>query len=548
MMWLLRLLPVAFAVASQGGAGLAAPSPPATPLGAQCLGSACFALFWAARSFSEATSVCEDAGGHLMTVRSTVAAEAIALLLRGRSGSAWLGLRLPGNVPTDPTKKLRGFVWVVGDERTDYSNWTDAAEEPLPGPRCVVVSPELSWEVRACHVSADGFLCEYNYPSGTCAPLALPPAVGASYLTLFGVRDSDLVALPPGTIAEVPSLGVTLECGTHGNSSLRWGTASPGAWDCSLEKGGCDGQCLLNDQKRPFCTCPEGQTLMEDQRSCISPCDDVPCQHFCVPQGNHGVCMCTEGYQLDADGRSCKDIDDCNVKPGLCQQECVNTEGGFECKCSSEYELVMGKCTLKELACFHNPCDHDCVANNGKYHCTCYQGFTPDPKDPHKCIMFCNQTECLALCDPHTDESCYCPPGYIWEQRQDGTSICSDINECESNECGDLECINLPGSYKCICPDGRTVQEQSCDVPEDEVSGDIEPDSKTPDYDPKISVPTLVPPKGGSSPGMLVAIIVSTTLVVVVLVAILGYLVKKRCTARTMLDYKCRQSEAGIAL
>ncbi|XP_066481981.1 thrombomodulin [Tiliqua scincoides] len=543
MMWLPRLLPLALAVA-----GLAAPSPPAAPSGAQCLGSACFALFWAARSFPEGASVCQGAGGHLMTVRSTVAAEAIALLLRGRSGSAWLGLRLPDGARAEPAKKLRGFGWVVGDEHTDYSNWTDAAGRVV-GPRCAVVTHRLSWEDRACDAPADGFLCEYSYPGGTCAPLALPPALGVSYLTPFGVRDNDLVAFPPGTTVEVPSLGASLECAAHGNASLRWGSALPGAWHCSLEKGGCDGQCRWDDQGRPFCTCPDGKTLAGDLRSCTSPCDNLPCQHLCVPQGSHGVCMCWEGYELAPDGRSCKDIDDCQVTPGLCPQECINTQGSYECQCFPDYELVMDKCLLKELVCYNHPCDHDCVAVNGKYHCTCFQGFIPDPQNPHKCIMFCNQTECPAQCDPHTYESCFCPPGYVVEEKKDGMRVCSDINECESGECGDFECENLLGSHKCTCPDGSTVQElKFCGVPEDDASGETESESRTSEYDPKISLPTLVPPKDDSSPRMLVATIVSTALVVVLLAAILCYLVKKHCTKQTMLDYKCRQSETGVAL
>ena len=36
-------------------------------------------------------------------------------------------------------------------------------------------------------------------------------------------------------------------------------------------------------------------------------------------------------------------------------------------------------------------------------------------------------------------------------------SFCTDIDECLSNPCGELEdCVNTPGNYMCLCPDGLT--------------------------------------------------------------------------------------------
>ncbi|XP_061443992.1 thrombomodulin [Rhineura floridana] len=534
-MW---LLVVALAAARRGG-GLAAPSPPLSPSGAQCLGSVCFGLFWEARSFPEARSVCEGGGGHLMTVRSTVAGEAIAVLLGDRSGSAWLGLRLPEGSCAETAKQLRGFRWVTGDERTDYQAWASAAAA-VCGPRCVVVNQRLRWEESACDVPADGFLCEYSYPGGTCAPLALPPAATVSYLTPFGARESDLVASPPGTTAEVPSLNAILECRAHSNGSLGWGSASPSAWDCRLENGGCEGQCRVDDGGRPFCTCPEGATLSgEDKRSCSSPCASLGCQHHCVPQGDSAVCMCSVGYVLDADGRSCKDVDDCQATPSPCEQQCINTQGGFKCLCYEDYELVEGKCRATKWECFDLSCQHECKPVNGQYRCTCNEGYMPHPQKPNECVMSCNQTKCLAECDPYTFGSCFCADGFIWEQEPDGTNICTDLDECENGDCGELECINTPGSYHCICPKGKV-----CD--ETESSGETETYSTL--SAPTVSVPTLAPTKDVGGRGMLVAVIVGSTFAVIALVAILCYLVKKHCAVQTMMDYKCQRTETGVPL
>ncbi|XP_062986069.1 thrombomodulin [Elgaria multicarinata webbii] len=546
--WLPRLLLLALAAASRGG-GLAAPPPPPTPVSAQCLNAACFALFWEARSSAEAGGVCQGGGGHLMTVRSTVAAEATELLLRGRAGAAWLGLRLPEGSCAEPAKQLRGFRWVTGDENTDYEAWARTNGTGVCGPLCAVVTQELKWQERACDAPADGFFCEYSYPGGMCVPLRLPPSATASYLTPFGARESDLVAFPPGTTAEVPSVAVRLACGARGggsssNSSVAWRAAGPGAWDCGLENGGCEGRCDPDGAGRFSCTCGEGATLLEeDQRSCSSSCASLGCQQHC----DSGVCVCSEGYVLDADGRSCKDVDDCKAHPSPCEQDCVNTQGSFECRCWSGYAPVDGKCLDEKEGCFFLTCQYDCAFVNGKYQCICDEGFVPDRRKPENCVRFCNQTECPADCDPRIDEECYCPDGYIVDYKDDDTIVCADVDECESGHCGDLECIDEPGGYHCICPDKLPVQDEKLCVamPELPFPSPSPPKTSSPSP-PKTSSPS--PPKTSSSHAMLVAISVSGSLMVLGLVAILCYFTKKHHRAQTRTDFKCQQSEAGVVL
>ncbi|XP_074844552.1 thrombomodulin [Carettochelys insculpta] len=526
---MLRLCLVLVAMTQLGHSAPATPPPP----GAQCIEHDCFGVFWGRRRFSEASQLCRGhGGGHLMTVRSTVAADAISLLAQHQgAASLWIGLQLPPDLPCpDPGRRLRGFRWVTGDESTDYANWRAGGHEC--GRLCAAVAPDLFWEEKRCDAEADGFLCEYNYP-GTCPKLSPGPGLAVTYTTPFGVQDSDLLALPPQSTAWVPALGLELVCQEHSSGGLRWSSASPGAWPCQLENGGCEESCQ-GDEGTPHCTCPPGKQLDQDRRSCSSLCADAPCEHHCIPHAVNFSCMCHEGYELAGDGVSCTDIDDCKAKPGLCDQVCVNTDGGFLCQCHPGYELVEGKCE-DVIDCEEGKCEHKCEDVPGSYSCSCYSGYKPDPRNFHKCVLFCNQTACPAVCDPHTQETCNCPEGFVVTDTDEGDKMCVDIDECENRYCDQL-CTNEPGSYKCDCQEGFVLSDPNTCSPEEESSGETEP------Y-PETAAPTHVPPKADRlHPGALIGISIGVLATILALVAILYQLVKKHCAAHGALDYKCSKS------
>ncbi|NXY13928.1 TRBM protein, partial [Atrichornis clamosus] len=500
---------------------------PLLPAGAQCLEHECFAVFWGSRSFAAASAGCERAGGHLMTVRSTVAEEAIALLLQNRGGRLWLGLSLPPSLNcTEPDRLLRGFRWVTGDRRTDYTNW--APSGPRCGEGCVTVSRELRWEERRCEEPADGFLCEYSY-GGSCPRLPAAPGLPVTYATPFGARGGEFLALPPRSVAFVPALGLELRCDEDGDGGgLRWGRDSPGAWPCLLAGGGCAGTC---DEAggRPRCSCPESSVLGADGRGCRSPCAGAPCQHHCVVANGSFVCMCAVGYQLAADGSSCEDTDDCASEPAPCEQKCVNTKGGFECQCYSGYRMVDGRCQ-REPHCYQKLCQHFCEELPDGHRCGCNPGYAADPLDPSLCLLHCNDSQCPAVCD--ASGSCECPKGFLL----DGEDLCVDIDECDMNHC-EFDCTNHPGGFECRCPAGYRLVNIDCipilgDDGEEVFSGDLEPAPQTP-------VPSRPPPKAERLPrGVLVGIAVGALLTVLALLAVGFHLARKRCRSHSSMDYK----------
>ncbi|NXH96098.1 TRBM protein, partial [Pachycephala philippinensis] len=509
----------------------------ASPAGAQCLEHECFAVFWDARPFSAASEGCERGGGHLMTVRSTVAEEAIALLLQNRAGRLWLGLALPPDLScTEPDQRLRGFRWVTGDRSTDYTNWAPSGQRC--GERCVTVSRELRWEERSCEEPADGFLCQYSY-GGSCPRLAAPPGVLVTYATPFGARGAEFLALPPRSVAFIPDFGLELRCDEDGDSAgPRWGRDTPGAWPCEVAGGGCAGTCA-GERGRPRCSCAEGAVLGADGRGCRSLCEGSPCQHHCVVAGGSFVCMCFVGYRLAADGAGCEDIDDCASEPGPCEQQCVNTQGGFQCHCHSGYTMVDGHCQPRP-PCLEAQCQQLCEELPHGYRCACRSGYAVHPQDATRCRLHCNATECPAVCD--AGGTCLCPEGFVLDGDQ-----CVDVDECDSNYCP-FNCTNTPGGYQCHCPPGQHLRDNDC-VPilggdgEEAFSGDWEPLPHTP-------VPSRSPPSPERlHPGLLVAIAAGALLSLLALLALGLHLARKRCRSRGSMDYKYsgpQEKELGL--
>ena len=68
-------------------------------------------------------------------------------------------------------------------------------------------------------------------------------------------------------------------------------------------------------------------------------CDTIGCAYQCRASPEGGACTCPEGQVLNSDNRTCTDRDECK-EWGFCDQFCKNTDRSFECSCSEGFQPV----------------------------------------------------------------------------------------------------------------------------------------------------------------------------------------------------------------
>ncbi|CAJ0932849.1 unnamed protein product, partial [Mesorhabditis belari] len=206
--------------------------------------------------------------------------------------------------------------------------------------------------------------------------------------------------------------------------------------------------------------CPKGyelrQQLCFDIDECIllldgclegQRCLNVPGSYKCIR-----TLSCGTGYVMDSETEQCTDVDECNLGSHDCGSlyQCRNTQGSYRC--------VAKKCADGEL---QNPVTGECTSIH------CPTGYYPKEgrcNDIDECVK---GNPCLA------NEDCVNTPGaYRCQQRGNpctfgyqvnpNSGFCEDVDECLSpNSCGGMECTNLPGSFRCKCPQGYEFDEKT---------------------------------------------------------------------------------------
>ncbi|VIO88235.1 Uncharacterized protein BM_BM11652 [Brugia malayi] len=203
-----------------------------------------------------------------------------------------------------------------------------------------------------------------------------------------------------------------------------------------------DGTCVdINE-------CESSQEICHKQSHCINAIGDYICERNCQP-----------GFKVDSRG-DCKDIDECALGMHNCTSGvlCKNIPGAFLCEASLCAEGYIrdssGHCKDVD-ECDKLLCGNlKCLNHLGSYNCICPTSF------PNDIDGICEETkENLAnVKSIRFDENWRtCAPGYyrIGE-------TCQDINECIFNLPCNYECENIEGSYKCLCPEGYTIEQNNC--------------------------------------------------------------------------------------
>ncbi|XP_039546146.1 thrombomodulin [Pimephales promelas] len=380
-----------------------------------CEEGKCFAIQTTSLSFDSAQRVCQERGGHLMTVRYRKSANILAKLLNGTSGNFWLGLKYQCAHANDG---LKGYKWVTGDNASHYINWE--SDRPVCSPRCASVSQKVpKWAERPCDDIIDGYLCEYEILE-YCQALSNGSEV--VYEIPFGFNANKLLQeIPQGTIATLQPLRTKHVC-FEGD----WLQAP---WSCEFFNGGCEYAC-------------EGS----------------------IP---NITCICPQGYKLDSNRVTCSTQDACahgECEPAIQVAYAMSPE---DCKPGFHKESGI---SADEDECVSGPCEHICINTIGSYQCECYEGFIQSKDDMHTCVMHCTEEQCPAECDPNNNEQCNCPDGFLLED-----TMCLDIDECTSNYC-DHKCDNTPGGYVCSCREGYLLlKDGTCEEKDFDGSGSSTP-------------------------------------------------------------------------
>jgi len=132
--------------------------------------------------------------------------------------------------------------------------------------------------------------------------------------------------------------GVENPCSGHGTCHSEGERSSPSKHHgtCTCDKGYTGTLC--DECKNKFIKA--GDTCEE--------CSSV-CEGQCVAPGPSGCTACVKGYEL-LDDIGCTDINECEREGcGDPLEECVNSEGSYECVCKTGYTRLAGKCQLEEL-------------------------------------------------------------------------------------------------------------------------------------------------------------------------------------------------------
>uniref|UniRef100_A0A915CWM9 Uncharacterized protein n=1 Tax=Ditylenchus dipsaci TaxID=166011 RepID=A0A915CWM9_9BILA len=170
--------------------------------------------------------------------------------------------------------------------------------------------------------------------------------------------------------------------------------------------------------------------------------------------------------------------------------ECKNTQGSFECerRCESGFHASAdGECIDQDecsLGLDNCEASTECYNIEGSFECieSCADGFY------HNTESICEDINECQLDDPCNPPmfcenllgsfKCLCPAGFPiandtcqgismdplnplkWFMWDSGQSVCADLDECAFDAPCQFDCTNTAGTYECSCPDGYALNDQ----------------------------------------------------------------------------------------
>uniref|UniRef100_A0A3B3BIE7 Hemicentin 1 n=1 Tax=Oryzias melastigma TaxID=30732 RepID=A0A3B3BIE7_ORYME len=260
------------------------------------------------------------------------------------------------------------------------------------------------------------------------------------------------------------------------------------------------------------CACEPGFQL-RNRRCIINECRQRVCRSDQLCKNTRGgytcIDLCPSGMTKGANG-TCA-IDECREGTHQCRynQICENTRGSYHCTCPRGYRSQgMGlPCIINECERLPQPCAHQCINTPGSYTCTCPPGrhLLGDGKScaglerlpgyqSYSYIHRTSQSSPEGSSSPRLYHNVASQSFHSYTANSDRgfrrrsqreapklqvTPVCQRgfksrgglclINECEMRDTCQHECMNTPGSHRCLCPagyrlmtNGKTCQVDEC--------------------------------------------------------------------------------------
>lgn len=254
-----------------------------------CIERDCVTLNQDKVDFQTAENACWNSNGELAVFEPETDKSILTILSREMYGNVWIGLHLPAGTCSNLSTPLRGYQWTSGVHTSftpSASPWKENIQ--VCSPHCVSLSSDLRWTERPCSEKNDGYLCRIKRRHARLAQ---------------ELSDSNVFQSSTGC------------------------SSGPCQQKCTDVNGGYK------------CVCFPGYAPdSKDPRQCKPHCAEQKCPAVC--NGNDD-CSCPDGYIYSE--HFCEDMDECSMN--RCDQECINTYGGFVCSCTKGFVLVdQGKC------------------------------------------------------------------------------------------------------------------------------------------------------------------------------------------------------------